>query len=490
MSSIAVARPHSQAFSTTRLNLGTWVLPAFTAAVAGLLSLRPALDPDFGWHLRVGQMILKTHQVNHLDAFSYTMSGKPWADFEWLWETSLAALQAATGSIGPILATGCVTAATTLLVYAYLRLRSVGPLFASLGAMAAVVNLMAYADVRPGMMGPLFCALFITIIEQARRTGNGRWLLALLPAQLLWANLHGSYIQAILLCACYALGTIWEDRRWQAGLRWVGLAAALLVVSLINPMGVGLLRFTLGASHMTWNHDHNGEWLAPNFHLAAFWPLLATILVTVALATLWRPRRVSKPAALLLLLGTLAVLQSNQFLPFYAVAAAPVLAQLLQGIIQRPIKLSLRAAHAVGFAGALAYLAFGAFRGLQPAAYEAALAKSYPVQAVAYIHDHNLSGPMFNEFDWGSYLMSALPRLPVFVDGRTEMYGDDFLQRYVDVTNGHTDPQPYLDGYGVNLVLVRSDAPLASVLSRNPMWHEQFHDHVASIFVRGGSSSS
>ena len=33
---------------------------------------------------------------------------------------------------------------------------------------------------------------------------------------------------------------------------------------------------------------------------------------------------------------------------------------------------------------------------------------------------------MFNSYNWGGYLMFALPDMPVFVDGRTDLYGDTF----------------------------------------------------------------
>jgi len=489
MSTVAISSPACRRLPAIgNARLGTWVLPAFVAAVGAVVSLRPALDPDLGWHLRAGEAILASHQASHADAFSYTMAGKPWADFEWLWEAAATALHSTFGNVGLVAAGSGVTAIAVLLVYVYLRERRLTPLFAGLGAMAALLNLMPYAAVRPGMMGPLFLGLDLAIMERVRRGGRLQWLLALLPAQVLWANVHGSYIQAVLLCACYGVGLAWERRRWQAAGPWAALAAVLLTVSLANPLGTGLLRFTLGASGMRWNHNHNGEWLAPNFHSAGAWPLLATLLLTVAMVAARGRVAIGKPEALLLLGGTLAALQSNQFVPFYAVAAAPVTAQLVQGLIQRQVTLNPRLTHGLGFLAVLGLLLAGAVRGLQPAAYEAAVATEYPAGAVAFIQQRGLAGPMFNDFDWGSYLIGTMPWLPVFVDGRTEMYGDAFLNRYLRTANGLIDPEPVLDQYGVRLVLIKPDSALATTLRRDRAWSETYHDDVASVFVPVGSA--
>src|SRR5579883_1347603 len=482
MSTLALTEPRAQQ-TVAALRVGPWLLPAFVSTVAGLVSLRPALDPDFGWHLRAGEAILQNHSPSRTDVFSYTMAGRSWADFEWLWEAGLAALHRSMGNLGPITANALLSASIVLLVYGYLRARAAGSVFAAFGALAALLNLVPYADVRPGMAGPFFLGLFLLVFELARQSGNRRWLLLLIPAQLVWANTHGSYLQGVLLCAAYGLGSAWDQKRWKAAWHWVGLGCALIGISLLNPLGPGLLGFTLGASRMAWNRDHNGEWLAPNFHQPAFWPLLCTLLLLVALLTVRRERSLPKVQLLLLIGGSLGALQSTQFVPFFAVAAAPILAHVLESVVGQPVTLRLKPAHGVGFGTVLALLLLIAGRGLQPAAYQAAIEKEYPTAALAYIQSHELAGPIFNEFDWGSYMMSALPDVPVFVDGRTEMYGDSFLQTYMDVMTGHAPAKPLFDAYGIRLVLIRPDSALANELRQDPSWSESYRDEVASVFV-------
>src|SRR5215813_12466205 len=43
-------------------------------------------DGDCGWHIRTGDLILKTRAVPHTDPFSFSRVGQPWFAWEWLSE--------------------------------------------------------------------------------------------------------------------------------------------------------------------------------------------------------------------------------------------------------------------------------------------------------------------------------------------------------------------------------------------------------------------
>src|ERR1700745_2019884 len=51
-----------------------------------VLSARLLGDAGIGWHIRNGELMLRTHTVTGVDVFSYTMSGRPWVAWEWLYD--------------------------------------------------------------------------------------------------------------------------------------------------------------------------------------------------------------------------------------------------------------------------------------------------------------------------------------------------------------------------------------------------------------------
>src|SRR5205823_11555546 len=62
---------------------------------------------------------------------------------------------------------------------------------------------------------------------------------------------------------------------------------------------------------------------------------------------------------------------------------------------------------------------------------EARLEKKYPVRAVAFVKEQGYSGPLYNDYNWGGYLMWQMPELPVAMDGRANLHGDRRLEQAV-----------------------------------------------------------
>src|SRR5262249_18764340 len=67
---------------------------------------------------------------------------------------------------------------------------------------------------------------------------------------------------------------------------------------------------------------------------------------------------------------------------------------------------------------------------------EMGLAGSFPEGAARYVEAHHLEGPLYNDFTNGGFLIWRLPRLPVSMDGRTNVHGDDRVKAYDDAVRG------------------------------------------------------
>ena len=96
----------------------------------------------------------------------------------------------------------------------------------------------------------------------------------------------------------------------------------------------------------------------------------------------------------------------------------------------------------------------------------------------------------YNHFDWGGYLIWR--GVPVFIDGRPDMYGDEFMLMYMQtlaVTPEWRDP---LSVYAVDYVLTRSEGSLRVLLTESDDWQEVYDDGVACVFdrVQGSTEKS
>jgi hypothetical protein len=113
-----------------------------------------------------------------------------------------------------------------------------------------------------------------------------------------------------------------------------------------------------------------------------------------------------------------------------------------------------------------------------------AISADYPVNAVNFLRRTAFAGPLYNNLNWGGFLMWYLPELPVAVDGRNDLYGDDLDRLFYKSESAYPSykTDPYLDDAG--LVVLESQLPLAKVLTIDPRFQLVYRDQIATVFVR------
>jgi hypothetical protein len=112
------------------------------------------------------------------------------------------------------------------------------------------------------------------------------------------------------------------------------------------------------------------------------------------------------------------------------------------------------------------------------------ISADYPVNAINFLRRNPLPGPLYNNLTWGGFLMWYLPDLPVAVDGRNDLYGDDLDKLFYESESGFPSytTDPYLDESGV--VILDSKLPLAKLLTIDPRFNMIYHDEIATVFAR------
>ena len=451
----------------------------------GLFSTELA-DTDFWWHLKTGQFLVQRHALPFPDPFAYTT---PPAEtgvqhfnltHEWLSQALLYLVYAAAGFPAVILARAALLAAFCGLA-GWLAGRLSRSFAAGIAtAFAAASVAVEFAADRPALVTFLGVAVFVTVLE----TRRGLW--ALPPLALLWANCHGGFFLAWVVLLAYCAELPAPDRRRV----WL-VSAASIALSGVNPNGFGVLR-TLAVYRSSPLTANLVEWQPPSLWGPPYgFPLLlAAAAVTLALA--WR--KVRLPHWLLFAAFAAASLLAFRNLPLVGFLAPVLIAAYF------PFRLNLpRAAVAWGIPALLsvalaAGIAGGAFFQLRVAGW------TVPAGAVDFVLSHHLSGPLFNTYEQGGYLIWKLwPDARVFIDGRalSERVNSDYRQILFN-TGAPADQvagprRDLLDRYGVQVVVMNtldwvSGAlyPLAIALG-NPTdneWQLVYEDAQDVVFVR------
>src|SRR6476661_7036155 len=119
-------------------------------------------------------------------------------------------------------------------------------------------------------------------------------------------------------------------------------------------------------------------------------------------------------------MGAWMALNHRRLVFVFGILAAPVVARLCSDFWDRYEAEKDRPAPNMIFIGVVAVALFLGFPGRLVLAKQ--VSDGSPVKAVEYIQSHHLSGNMLNEYDYGGYLIWALPEHPVFIDGRADLY--------------------------------------------------------------------
>jgi hypothetical protein len=91
---------------------------------------------------------------------------------------------------------------------------------------------------------------------------------------------------------------------------------------------------------------------------------------------------------------------------------------------------------------------------------------------------------VFNAYEFGGYLIAA--DMPVFIDGRAELYGEKFVMNFFDAIEARKVDQllHLLDDYQIDATLLLPKSPAAQVLDHIQGWQRLYADDTAVIHVR------
>jgi hypothetical protein len=420
--------------------------------------LVPMDETDLFYNLRLGEIVLATHDVPRTNLLSFTAPDVPDPNLAWLFQIVLALAHRAGGVAGTVVLKTAFVVATFVVLFRVALRRGAHPAMA-----AAALALAAWAAEprfveRPHLVTFLGLALTLLALERAE-AGHPRALALLVPAGLVWANANSCFFLAPALLLLYSAGARLDGRRVDAR-RAALVALALAPLVLATPSGTGALGYIA-------NHFRMPSLRPLQEYRAARWPLdgpffmlAAAAVVGFALAPGPRPWRHLLPALALGLLGARRI----RFVAELALVAGPLVAASATrlGAALAARASGAPAARALGTAAVAAALLVAtlaprveAARAGRPVLDLGVEADLVPTEAIRFVEQNGLGDRMYNDLEVGSYLAwEGWPRRRVFQDPRINGYPASMhaVLRRADLTRAEW--QAFLDGFGVTSALV------------------------------------
>jgi len=481
-------------------------------------------DGSTGWHIVTGMHILETGSIPHTEILTATFAGKPWVAYQWLADL-LMALCVKAGGLN-LLAVACSLSIAFLFLTLYDRMRRDGLsvflslVFVVVGALLSAMHFLA----RPHLANFWGLYLFATKMDDywTDKIDAKKLFLWLVPAMLLWTNMHPAFALGIGVTGIYFLVAILasftskspnEAQKYRGRLKPLFiLLVCLAAVTLINPYGIDLHQYIYSylktkASVIS----QTDEFQSPTFH-GDLHSICLEILFFGLIAGLYRSaKNISVPRLLTVVVFAHMALQAKRNMPLFAITSLPAIGQLLgnlkagteriptnppplQKIILR-VKKSFAdfeaqelmcKMHIVPIAFS-AFLVIAAMMGGSVAGYPILKSgfdeKNKPVKTLEYAVKNNLDpAHAFNYDNWGGYLRYKLGK-GVFIDDRADFFPEPFYLEYASVSRALPGYEKVLEKYKLYWVIMPPNSLVGGELSKNPDWKVVAEDKGSRLWL-------
>jgi hypothetical protein len=456
-------------------------LLALVLAFAATYALGPVDDNDIFFHVRVGDLIRHDHAVPRTDTFTGFGQGKPYVAYAWVFQVLVAAVHGAAGWTGIAVLTAALSVAVAFAVHRLVARRGAGFTHSAAITGVALVAILRMISPRSWLFTILFLAVELDLVLAARETKDDRKLLWLLPLFMIWANVHIQFVYGLAVLGLLGIERLVERDR---PLPLLAIGVGCTLATLVNPYGLGLWATVLEYANAKGAYAVINEHAPLAFRSLHDWCVLGLALGAAVTLGWTRERRVFP--YLLLAFSALLSFRSGRDGFVVVLASAALIARALARE-PREVFPASRAGWlpVLGVAaGFLIAVALG--RRIDEKSQDAAIARSFPADAAAAVERLGIPGPVFNDYDWGSYLIWRLPGRLVAIDGRTNLHGDERIERSREVWSGAPGWEKDEDLERSNVVVAARAKPLTALLKRDPRFRLVYEDEqgVASVFSR------
>lgn len=474
------------------------------------------LDADTGHHIRAGEYILKTGSIPKTDIFSFITPALPWTAHGWLSEVIMALVHRSFGLTGIVIFFAAMISAVYFLLFRALRSASGNIILTAIAVLLAIGVSQLHWFARPHIFSHVLFIVWYFLLNSyqnrnardAQRTtpfGSGRLLLFLPILMLLWVNLHGGFIMGFVLLGIFITGNLIrrmplagpDQENATEKIKGLITATALcLLAAMLNPTGWRIFLFPFHVISDSYMMDHVREYLSPDFHVSVHVPFKLLLLLTIAIFGLSR-KKSSAVEILLVVVFAHISLYSARHIPLFVFVTAPILLRHAESMLgertgrfalafrQKASDIAAVDSAATGYVwmgvGMLAVVICAA-HGTPNYRFDPNLK---PVDAVEFLKREPIPGNMFNDDEFGDYIIyAAWPGYRVFSDGRSDMYGPERMKEYFRVKSFAPGWEKVIDRYNIGWVIEESKSALARYLLRDDGWRLIYADPVAGIFVR------
>ncbi|MDD5504942.1 MAG: hypothetical protein PHV77_06525 [Candidatus Omnitrophica bacterium] len=515
-----------------------WLRPSM--AIIGLLSalisgIRPIGCNDIWLHIKTGSLIWSSHHIPCTQLYSFLLETCAWIDHSWLFQALIYPIYDFAGMPGIMIFRLALIALIASVLFVTASRTKQYIVLSCFTAVAALFACSGRFNMRPDIISLLFAAIFLSMLKSYK---GGRGIFFLIPIQILWVNLHGYFILGPFLVFMFILSRIlcrklklpfdWNlNALDNKSLKAILLLFCALIASLaVNPYflkgalyplaiirNISLSGFQFSVINELRSIPINDALFAgppallPAMVLVFFYSLFLNIRrvdifdIMVVVPFLFITLKAGRHDAILALTAGILTLRNLALSDGNLLSGAGFLFLSKKRLGLAISKVLSAAVYIIIFCGIFFYarnfiIAITAKRVCDLKGNWASivflpnvsgLSSSRPEGAVRFIKDKGIKGNIFNSFNNSAYLIFGLyPDCRVFIDARSELYGDALLMSYTRIMKEPAILDRIQPNMGIDLVVLPCNdwrtAGMFKYLYNSKDWNLVFFDGNTSVF--------
>lgn len=463
---------------------------------------------DLGRHLTNGKIIWETKSIAETNFYSFTEPNFPFLNHHWLSGIIFYFLFILAGFNGLVLFKITLLLVSFSLVF-YISAKKGNFWLAAFASIPVIFILSERTDIRPEIFSFFFTTLFLFLLVKFSDNPRNKTIFWLIPLQILWVNLHIYFFIGPAIVLGFLLEKIVKNRKHIRNNPLINKLSVIFLLlfaaCFLNPAGWKIVFYPLNIFK---NYGYDiAENKSPFFlenlmHDSAipFFKLaLGLLIINFIISLIFRNFSIFYFLAAIST-SVAGILIIRNF-PFFALIFLPAISTGLKNFycsltkqIKNPLTIFwLKILLPLILIFLLCWAINYSFKNPLPQNKEKGIGLAFESSNSAeFFRKENLKGPIFNNYDIGSYLIYYLyPQEKVFVDNRPEAYSKLFFDgTYLPVQMDEAKWQEMESKYNFNIIFFTQEE--GTWWGRNfltnrfndPSWAIVYADSQATILIK------
>lgn len=464
---------------------------------------------DLGRHITNGRIFIHSAEygvtksdILHTNFFSYTNNAFPFINHHWA-SGVMTYLIFTLFSFGGLSIVYFILVAITLIILA-LVIKKETDMFSLITVGLLLIPLISNrVEVRPEGLSYLLISFFLYILYKFSKNEVSHKILYAIPfLEIIWVNSHIYFIFGPFFVGIFLLETL-ILKQYEKTKKIVKILIATIIATLITPYGIkGIIYpfiiFKNYGYRVVENQSihflENLSFINPAFFWYKF--ILAIIVISSVYIILYQRKNFLISFTLISLTFAILAFLGIRHTTAFAFVSLPLLSYNVSKITEK-IRINLDENLKMIMSGiiifVIIYITFLQFSSKLPWNRNYGIGiENGDLRSINFIKENNISGPFFNNYDIGGYLIYSLfPNEKVFIDNRPEAYHKQFFNdTYIPMQENYSVWKEELKNWNFNVIyFYRLDyTPWAQnfLIQRisDPLWAPVYVDEKTIILLR------